>query len=72
MPLKYSKIPDIARKAGVHTDTIYKAARLRRASRSLAAKLEKVTGINHLQFEYPDKFGDGWNVIMTPNLLDIN
>ena len=56
-------IPQIAEKAGVHPDTIYKAARAKRASFKLAEKLEEVTGINKLQFQYPDQFGDGWALL---------
>lgn len=60
---KYSRIPDIAERAGVTPDAIYKAARKRTACIKLAEKLEKATGINKLQFMFPDQFGDGWALI---------
>ena len=65
----YSKIPDIAKKAGVTPDTIYKAARKRQACPKLAEKLEKATGINKLQFIFPDQFGDGWKLIFNDKPL---
>lgn len=61
--MKNLTIIKIAKKANVHPDTIYKAARQRRASFKLAEKLERVTGINKLQFQYPDQFGDGWALL---------
>ena len=67
--MKNLTIPELAEKMKVHPDTIYKAARKRRASFSLAEKLESATGINKLQFQYPDQFGDGWKLILTERVI---
>ena len=66
--MQYS-VMEIARKIGVHPDTIWKAKRKRCASRKLAEMLEQATGICKFCFMDPDgsQFPDGWRNIGKPD-----
>jgi hypothetical protein len=57
------KIENLAKQCKVHPDTLYKAKRKGSMSKSLAKKLENITGIKRLMWLYPDEYGDPWRLI---------
>jgi len=55
------KIPKLAKRLGVHPDTLYRIKRRQSSPSSrLAKRLEPLTGVSRLKWLYPDEYGDPW------------